>query len=525
MPHTPPNENCPDDNIEEAPLAAAAAAASLRPPAASSSSATLPGVAGLEVIDDDDGPDLQWRWNMRREIIGGAPSAAYRGNAVDPLPRTPPPVKGIDRIDDDDDDDGDGGDGDGGDDGGGGLELPPSIMHAAALEMEEAGGYSKKKGAAAASTDDDDEDDIGENVKGGIDKIVDAVDDDDKRNAEASTQDKTIDCGDDTIRAYGGMTGFPSGPTRNVTDNWEIHPGLTRISTADRTLPGAFHVPGMLPDHEAEVNGSSSSSETSAPSPLDGQITVADAFLVDEREREVVFVAMDVQAYRPWWKERRTQLLLGTVCVLAATLAISTGITLGTSNPDEQKLPSQENTPSVVPALPPWLTFAPTVENCTSCIRDWAPCWSSFECETGCCSGTYSGGKLVCTTLDEVTILGGYLPNICVGDPATPWAQCLSSSECDSGCCSGHYTGGRLKCVPIAVEENCMAYGIEDAASEVTPTPTVACTSTSCLNDWAECSSSFHCENGCCSGNFTGEVLRCTPHWLTGFAPDMCTAV
>ena len=149
----------------------------------------------------------------------------------------------------------------------------------------------------------------------------------------------------------------------------------------------------------------------------------------------------------------------------------------------------------------------------------------SFECETGCCSGTYSGGILVCTTLDEVAILDGYLPIICIGVPATPWTQCLSSSECDSGCCSGRYTDGRLKCVPIAVEENCMAYGIEDAASEVTPTPTVACTSTSCLNDWAECSSSSHCETGCCSGNFTGGVLRCTPPWITGFAPDMCTTV
>jgi len=426
MPHTHPNEYCPDD-IEEAPLAAA----SLLP--ASSSIATLPGVARLEVIDDGE-------------------------------------------DDDDDDDDG--------------PKLPPSVMHPAAFEMEEAGGYSKKKGAAAASTDDD-EDDIGENV-----------------------------------RAYGGMTGFPSGPTRNVTDNWEQHPGLTRISTADRTLPGAFHVSGMLPDNEADVNVLSSSSESSAPSPLDGHITVSDAFLVDEREGEVVFVAMDVQAYRPWWKERRTQLLLGTVCVLAAALAISVGITLGmSSTPDEQKLSSQENTPSVVPALPPWLTFAPTIENCTSCIRDWAPCWSSYECETGCCSGTYSGGTIVCTPLDDVTILGGYQPNICVGDPATPWAQCLSSSECDSGCCSGRYTGGRFKCVPFAAEDNCMAYGIEDAASEVTPTPTVACNGTSCLNDWLQCSSSSHCETGCCSGNFTGGVLRCTPPWITGFAPDMCTTV
>ena len=507
MPHKHPNENCPD-TIEEGPLAAA----SLLP--ASSPIAALPGVAGLEVIDDDDydddddGPELQGTWSTRGEIIWGAPSA-YHGHVVHPS-----------RTDDDDDDEANAdADADADADG---PELPPFMMHAAALKMEKAGGYSKK--GAYASTDD--EDGIGEDVKG-----IDKIDvDDDKLNTEASTQDETIDCGDDTIRAY-DITGFPSGPTRSVTNNWERYPGLTPISTAEavasretRTLPGAFRVSGMHHDHEADVDVSSPESNSSSEA-SDGHITVSDAYLVDEREGEVVFVATDVQAYRPWWKERRTQLLLGTVCVLAAALAISLGIILGMSIPDEQKLPSQSNTPSVVPALPPWLTFAPTVANCTSCIRDWEPCSSSFECETGCCSGAYSGGIVVCTPFDELSLLGGYQPNICVGEPATPWAQCLSSTECDSGCCIGHFTGGRLKCVPIAADEFCTAYGIEDAASEVTPAPTVACTSTSCLGDWAQCSSSSHCEAGCCSGNFTGGVLRCTPPWFTGFTPDVCTAL
>ena len=298
-------------------------------------------------------------------------------------------------------------------------------------------------------------------------------------------------------------------------------------------------------------------------------LTVPTACLVKEEE---VVVATHVQVYRPWWKEQRTQLLFGTSCVLAAALAISLGITMGTSTPDEQKLSSEANTPPLAPT---------DVGNGTTSLGDWAPCSSSSECKKGCCSGMYSSGVLSCTPLDETLLLGGYQPDICVGNTATPWVQCLSNSECKSGCCSGHFTGGQRKCVPVAGEELahicippdtnctsgylcrgdwvpcssssecnngcctgtnslgvlkctpdpanytsdiCIDYGIDP--SEVTPTtPTVACNGTSCLDDWLQCSSSSQCGTGCCSGNFTGGVLQCTPSWFTGYTPEMCTAV
>lgn len=112
-----------------------------------------------------------------------------------------------------------------------------------------------------------------------------------------------------------------------------------------------------------------------------------------------VAVATHVQVYRPWWKEQRTQLLFGTSCVLAATLAISLGITMGTSTPDEQKLSSEANTPPLAPT---------DAGNGTMSLGDWAPCSSSSECKKGCCSGMYSGGVLSCTPLRDVAL--GRLP-------------------------------------------------------------------------------------------------------------------
>jgi len=50
-------------------------------------------------------------------------------------------------------------------------------------------------------------------------------------------------------------------------------------------------------------------------------------------------------------------------------------------------------------------------------------------------------------------------------------------------------------------------------------------TTSSLLGDWAQCSKNSQCRNGCCSGMYSGGVLKCTP--LSGgvFNPSICTAV
>ena len=61
---------------------------------------------------------------------------------------------------------------------------------------------------------------------------------------------------------------------------------------------------------------------------LINQNAIPEAFLVEDRDEEVIS-ACPIPPNRPWWKQRRTQLLLGTVCILSAALAIGVGVTLG----------------------------------------------------------------------------------------------------------------------------------------------------------------------------------------------------
>jgi hypothetical protein len=81
-------------------------------------------------------------------------------------------------------------------------------------------------------------------------------------------------------------------------------------------------------------------------------------------------------------------------------------------------------------------------------LTDWTPCSASYQCNNGCCSGTYSGGVLKCTPLN-----GGYRSDICVGggggSALGDWTQCSASTQCRNGCCSGRYSGGVLKCTPV----------------------------------------------------------------------------
>jgi hypothetical protein len=105
------------------------------------------------------------------------------------------------------------------------------------------------------------------------------------------------------------------------------------------------------------------------------------------------------------------------------------------------------------------------------------------------------------------------------------WVQCSSNSQCRNGCCSSMYSGGVLKCTPLSGGFNpsiCMAgTGPPPAPTPPTPTPPT----TGSLGDWVQCSKNSQCRNGCCSGMYSGGVLKCTP--LSGgvFNPSICTAV
>ena len=45
------------------------------------------------------------------------------------------------------------------------------------------------------------------------------------------------------------------------------------------------------------------------------------------------------------------------------------------------------------------------------------------------------------------------------------------------------------------------------APTPPTPTPPT----TALLGDWVQCSSNSQCRNGCCSGQYSGGMLKCTP--------------
>ena len=89
-----------------------------------------------------------------------------------------------------------------------------------------------------------------------------------------------------------------------------------------------------------------------------------------------------------------------------------------------------------------------------SSLADWTVCTDSNQCIIQCCSGKYSGGILKCTPT------GGFKPwEGCVGSSATvvssatpmrgEWEVCGNSNQCINRCCSGKYSGGILKCTPV----------------------------------------------------------------------------
>ena len=138
-------------------------------------------------------------------------------------------------------------------------------------------------------------------------------------------------------------------------------------------------------------------------------------------------------------------------------------------------------------------------------LGDWMPCASSSQCMNGCCSPVYSDGVLKCTP-------GGYNPSICVGGSATvvlgDWTPCSSSSQCANKCCSSQYSEGVNKCTPLnfgfdPIQNGCVGYEFSTKRG-----------------DWAVCTESSQCHNGCCSSIYSNGILKCTPD--IGFIEGTC---
>jgi len=81
------------------------------------------------------------------------------------------------------------------------------------------------------------------------------------------------------------------------------------------------------------------------------------------------------------------------------------------------------------------------------------------------------------------------------------WALCTDSAQCADGCCSKQYSSdGQLKCTPNGTPDQCVHPG-------------------TLLPDWALCNNSAQCQDGCCSKQYSNDgELKCTP----GGSPDQC---
>ena len=86
------------------------------------------------------------------------------------------------------------------------------------------------------------------------------------------------------------------------------------------------------------------------------------------------------------------------------------------------------------------------------------------------------------------------------------WALCSASDQCINGCCSIVYSEGILKCTPL---ENGFQSDICFSQGQR-------------LGDWELCSASDQCINGCCSSRYSHDnLLRCTP-LDNGYQSDIC---
>ncbi|KAL3807248.1 hypothetical protein ACHAXA_007967 [Cyclostephanos tholiformis] len=239
------------------------------------------------------------------------------------------------------------------------------------------------------------------------------------------------------------------------------------------------------------------------------QHVVPEATLVRDDE-SLIYVATITPR---WHQQKQTKSMFGVLCVSLFAISIGLGFGLSGRSSSNDDAGGANSTTAIVPDL------TDVICNGTECaLKDWAPCVSSDECDCGCCSGEYSGGVLACTPLDETLLLGGYQPTICVGTPKVPWPRCSISKEnadtCDSGCCSGHFTGGNTNCTPIAGEE------LRNIC--LNPERTNCTNEYYCIGGWVQCNASGDCDSGCCSGSLSGGVPKCVPLDAPGYFPEIC---
>ena len=243
------------------------------------------------------------------------------------------------------------------------------------------------------------------------------------------------------------------------------------------------------------------------------QYAIPEAFLVEERDEEVIS-ACPIPPNRPWWKQRRTQLLLGTVCILSAVLAISVGVTLGislgmtlgTSRPDEPTMLSQIETPPVskVTSAP---TLSPHTDNPTV-----APSLSPWR-NTPTFAPTFPP---LATTPPVAPTLP---PQATTPPPVAPMLPPQATTPPVAPTLPPQATTPPV--APTLPPQATTPPAAPMLPPQVTPAPTVAL-----RGDWEFCSKNNECKNGCCSRKYSDDgMLKCTPLTGDGFLPDTCTAV
>jgi len=86
----------------------------------------------------------------------------------------------------------------------------------------------------------------------------------------------------------------------------------------------------------------------------DTEIHIPEAFLVEDIEEEVYIATPTL----PWWKQKRTRILISVVSILLGTMAIALGVSLSQSNNPEST--SSNSTVTLFVTPPPTISIAPS---------------------------------------------------------------------------------------------------------------------------------------------------------------------
>jgi len=100
------------------------------------------------------------------------------------------------------------------------------------------------------------------------------------------------------------------------------------------------------------------------------ETNILEAYAVDDD----IYGATPLEPTLPWWKQRRTKILLGSVLVIVSSLAIALGVLLSQSSDPEQVLTNSTVTLFVTP--PPTISIAPSL----SIAPSTSPPTITYEC-------------------------------------------------------------------------------------------------------------------------------------------------